>query len=327
MSDANSLVERILGAPLSMTRGEVAEAAGLSLEQARVYWRAMGFADVGNSVAFTDNDLEALRTLQALVDSGVVDREEIIEMVRSLGQNTARMAEWQTGTLTRLLARHGAIPDQTSLRPEDVERLGELTNAMVPSLERLLSYAWHRQLAAAIQRGIDTAGEYDGDVAGQLCVGFADLVGFTRLSRRLPDERLAALVTTFEGDSSDVVAATGARMIKTLGDEVMFVADSPEQGVETALTLHETHAHDEDVPELRIGLAFGDVVTRMGDVYGSTVNLANRLTVLARPGATLVDDATAEAVRDSADLNVKSMRPRIVRGLGTVRAWTVRRAS
>ena len=79
------------------------------------------------------------------VDSGVVDSDEIIEIVRSLGQNTSRMAEWQTGTLARLLARHGAIPDESVLRPEDVKRLGELTNAMVPSLERLLSYAWHRQ--------------------------------------------------------------------------------------------------------------------------------------------------------------------------------------
>ena len=326
MTDADALVERILGAPLSMTREEVTEAAGLTLEQSRAYWRAMGFADVGESVAFTENDLEALRTVQALVDSGVVDSDEIIEIVRSLGQNTSRMAEWQTGTLARLLARHGAIPDESVLRPEDVKRLGELTNAMVPSLERLLSYAWHRQLAAAIQRSIDTAGDEDGDVAGQSCVGFADLVGFTRLSRRLPADRLASLVTTFEGDSSDVVAATGARMVKTLGDEVMFVADTPEQGVETALTLHETHAHDEDVPELRIGLAFGDVVTRMGDMYGSTVNLANRLTVLARPGATLVDDAIADSIRYSADFDVKAMRPRILRGLGTVRAWTVRRA-
>lgn len=327
MTDADALVERILGAPLSMTREEVTEAAGLTLEQSRAYWRAMGFADVGESVAFTENDLEALRTVQALVDSGVVDSDEIIEIVRSLGQNTSRMAEWQTGTLARLLARHGAIPDESVLRPEDVKRLGELTNAMVPSLERLLSYAWHRQLAAAIQRSIDTAGDEDGDVAGQSCVGFADLVGFTRLSRRLPADRLASLVTTFEGDSSDVVAATGARMVKTLGDEVMFVADTPEQGVETALTLHETHAHDEDVPELRIGLAFGDVVTRMGDIYGSTVNLANRLTVLARPGATLVDDAIADSIRHSADFDLKAMRPRILRGLGTVRAWTVRRAS
>ena len=85
MTDADALVERILGAPLSMTREEVTEAAGLTLEQSRAYWRAMGFADVGESVAFTENDLEALRTVQALVDSGVVDSDEIIEIVRSLG--------------------------------------------------------------------------------------------------------------------------------------------------------------------------------------------------------------------------------------------------
>ncbi|HQZ84553.1 MAG TPA: adenylate/guanylate cyclase domain-containing protein [Actinomycetota bacterium] len=212
------------------------------------------------------------------------------------------------------------------MSPEDVGKVGQLATALMPSLQDMLVYAWRRQLAAAMQRSMDTADAADEEIAGQQCVGFADLVGFTRLSRRLPDQRLAALVTTFEGDSADVVAATGARLIKTLGDEVMFAADTPEEAVETALRLHETHAHDEDVPLLRIGLSFGEVVTRMGDLYGSTVNLASRLTVLARPGATLVDQSTFESVEGLPGLDVRPLRPRILRGLGAVRAWSVSRA-
>ena len=324
VTESDELIEGVLGASRSLTAAEVAKAAGMTLEEAVQYWRAMGFADVGEASAFTETDLEALSNLHELVRNGVVNKREAIEVVRSLGQNTARMAEWQTGTMARLLARQGEIPDEDSMSPEHVAKVAMLTTALLPTLERMLVYAWRRQLAAAIQRSLDTADEDDAD-AGVMCVGFADIVGFTRLSRRLPDDRLADLVTAFEADSADVVAATGARLIKTLGDEVMFVAESPEVAVATALTLHEAHREGEDVPSLRIGVAFGDVVTRMGDVYGSTVNLASRLTALARPGSTLVDDACAVELATDPRFHVRALRARPMRGLGLVRAWTVRR--
>ena len=323
MSETDDLIDRVLGAPRTLTRSEVADAAGMPLEDARRYWRAMGFADVGESRAFTEADLSALRAVQRLVNSGVLRREEMIEVVRSLGQNTARMAEWQTGTLARLLARQGEIPDDSSMEHDHVAKVAELTAALLPSLEEMLVYAWRRQLAAAIQRSVDSAGAEDTAEAGLLCVGFADLVGFTRLTRRLPDDRLADLVTTFEADSSDVVAGTGARLIKTLGDEVMFVADDAATGAETAIGLHAAHAAGEDVPQLRVGLSLGEVVTRMGDVYGSTVNLASRLTALARPGSTLADDACARELLGDPRFAVRSLRPRPLRGLGLVRAWSV----
>ncbi|TXH42278.1 MAG: adenylate/guanylate cyclase domain-containing protein [Actinobacteria bacterium] len=322
-SITDSLIETVLGAPRTMSREEVAQAAGMSLEDARQYWRAMGFADVGDSDAFTARDLEALEAVHRLVAAGVLDKSEALDVVRSLGQTTSRMAEWQTGTLARLLARQGEIPDENTLRHEHVEKVAELTAALLPSLEDMLVYAWRRQLAAAIQRSVDAADEGDDDEAGQLVVGFADLVGFTRLSRQLPDDRLADLVTSFEHDSADVVAATGARLIKTLGDEVMFVADEPDSAVETAFGLHAAHGQGQDVPQLRVGMAFGEVVTRMGDVFGTTVNQASRLTALARPGATLVDDACARGLLGDPRFYLRTLRPRALRGLGAVRAWSV----
>lgn len=324
MTESEELIEGVLGAQRNLTAAEVAKAAGMSLEEAVQYWRAMGFADVGDAPAFTETDLEALSNLHELVRNGVVNKREAIEVVRSLGQNTARMAEWQTGTMARLLTRQGEIPDEDSMSPEHVAKVAILTTALLPTLERMLVYAWRRQLAAAIQRSLDTADEDDAD-AGVMCVGFADIVGFTRLSRRLPDDRLADLVTAFESDSADVVAATGARLIKTLGDEVMFVAEDPEHGAETAIELHLAHAAGEDVPQLRVGLSFGEVVTRMGDIYGSTVNLASRLTALARPGTTLADDACAKELLGDPRFAVRALRPRPLRGLGLVRAWSVQR--
>lgn len=321
VDDADGLIDKVLGAPRSLTREEVAQAAGMALEDARQYWRAMGFADVGDAVAFTDEDLAALKAIQRLVNTGVLDQSEAIEVVRSLGQNTSRMAEWQTGTIARLLARQGEIPDEAAMQHEHVAKVAELITALLPSLEDMLVYAWRRQLAAAIQRSVDTA--EDDEPAGLLCVGFADLVGFTRLTRRLPDDRLADLVSSFEAESADVVASTGARLIKTLGDEVMFVADEPDQAAQTAILLHSEHGTGEDIPQLRVGIAQGEVVTRMGDVYGATVNLASRLTALARPGSTLVDEPCARALGGDPRFSVRALRPRPLRGLGLVWAWSV----
>ncbi|HQZ84552.1 MAG TPA: adenylate cyclase regulatory domain-containing protein [Actinomycetota bacterium] len=103
------LIERVLGAPREFTSADVAAAAGLSIDDARQYWRAMGFADVGDSKAFTKKDIKALRTVAQLVASGVVSQPEAVEIIRSLGQNTSRMADWQTGTIARLQsARRGS---------------------------------------------------------------------------------------------------------------------------------------------------------------------------------------------------------------------------
>ncbi|GDY76620.1 hypothetical protein SAV31267_061050 [Streptomyces avermitilis] len=117
----------------------------------------------------------------------------------------------------------------------------------------------------------------------RLAVGFADLVGFTRLTRRMEEEELGELVEAFETTAADLVAAHGGRLIKTLGDEVLYAADDAGVAAEIALRLIETMANDETMPELRVGIAFGTVTTRMGDVFGTTVNLASRLTSIA-PG-------------------------------------------
>ncbi len=132
----------------------------------------------------------------------------------------------------------------------------------------------------------------------RLAVGFADLVGFTRLTRRLEEEELGELVESFETTAADLVAAHGGRLIKTLGDEVLFAADDAGTAAEIALRLIEAMGQDETMPALRVGIAFGTVTTRMGDVFGTTVNLASRLTSIAPKDAVLVDGAfAAELVR------------------------------
>jgi adenylate cyclase len=157
-------------------------------------------------------------------------------------------------------------------------------------------------------------------------VGFADLVSFTRLVRRLTERELARLVQRFEGLTSDVVAAHGGRVVKTVGDEVMFAAAPGPAAAAIALDISDTLAADELLPDVRVGLSTGPVVSRLGDVFGTTVNRASRLTALAQPGTVLVDVATVHSLAGAPQVEVRQLRGRTLRGLGHVVPWLLRRA-
>lgn len=307
------LAELTLGATVELTREEVAEAAGVTVDQARPYWRAMGFADVRHEKAFTQADVRALRMLLALVADETLDEVRAIELVRSLGQSASRLTDWQVGLMSRILAE--------SEEPVDLENVLETAARILPQLESLLIHAWRRHLAAVIGRPFTPIVETDVEDLGQLTVGFADIAGFTRLSRVLSDVQLAALVKAFESGAADVVAGQGARLVKTLGDEVMFVADNPDIAVSIAANLHKLSGPEDVELRLRIGLATGRVVNVMGDYYGETANRASRLTAVSRPGQTLVDGATEEGLAD--EYLVRHHRPRALRGLGLMRTTSV----
>ena len=315
----DGLVELILGAPRTLRRADVAAGAGVPLDEARRLWRAMGFADVGDAVSFTDGDLDALRRLEGLVQRGPLDRDAAVEVTRALGQTTSRLADWQVDTVARVLLERGVIDPADPIRPESARALREQLEALLPELEQLLVHAWRRQLAASFERSLAGA-EPGGDAeTGRLTVGFVDQVGFTGLSRRLEEAELAALVERFETRSADVVVSCGGRVIKTLGDEVLFVASDPAAAAEAALRLLAEYERDDDVPRLRIGLATGVVVTRRGDIFGTTVNLASRLTAIARPESVIVDAATAAALATDDRFSLRQLPARAVRGIGVVR--------
>ena len=312
------LVELILGAPTELTREQAAGAAGMTVERARPYWRAMGFPDVGERPAFTTTDAAALRILARWVDEGVLEEPRSIEVVRSLGQTASRLADWQADMMARILASAEA--------EVDLDEVAEGLAEVLPGLEALLVHAWRRHLAAVVGQGLASVDDPEavapsGPVAAT--VGFADIASFTRLARVLGEDELAVMVESFETGAADVVAAHGGRLVKTLGDEVMFLAPSADAGVAIALALHALPAPPDLPMRLRIGLATGRMVTLMGDYYGHTVNLASRLTAAARPGGTLIDPATEEALSDTGQVVLRRLRPRALRGLGIVRTTAV----
>ncbi|WP_030760046.1 adenylate/guanylate cyclase domain-containing protein [Streptomyces griseus] len=338
------LEQLILGADRRYTPFQAARTAGVSMELASRFWRAMGFADIGQAKALTEADVLALRRLAGLVEAGLLSEPMAVQVARSTGQTTARLAEWQIDSFLEGLTEP---PEPGMTRTEVTYPLVEL---LLPELEEFLIYVWRRQLAAATGRVVQAADDEE-MVDRRLAVGFADLVGFTRLTRRLEEEELGELVEAFETTCADLVAAHGGRLIKTLGDEVLYAADDAGIAAEIALRLIETLSQDETMPALRVGIAFGTVTTRMGDVFGTTVNLASRLTSIAPKDAVLVDSAFAEELTRTGEVPVSEaeaaeeaaraekegrtprayrfalqpMWQRSVRGLGVVEPWLLGR--
>ncbi|GGK65638.1 adenylate cyclase [Sphaerisporangium melleum] len=315
-------IERLfVGSAPRHTRGEVARLAGVQGELAQRLWRALGFATPADDTpAFTDADVTALRRVAAMLDDDAIDEKTVVRMARALGQTTARLAQWQTEIMI------GAVLDRAEAPAgEEPAGLVAVTERLLPDFESLLVHVWRSQLAAVGTRLLATA---DADAEGgpgrpSLAVGFADLVSFTQVSRELDEQGLAELVENFEAKTSDVVAGHGARLVKTLGDEVLFTAPTAEIAARVALDL--VDVIQEDGREVRVGLSYGPVLPVMGDVFGTTVNLAARLTAIARPCTVLVDPGVAESIEDGTGLSLQRIRRRPARGLGVIQPYVLRR--
>jgi adenylate cyclase len=309
-----ALEKTLLGDVPRYTRREVAERSGVSLERAEQLWRSLGFAGVDDEErVFGDADVEALRGIGSVVEEGFIDQQVESAATRALGQGMARLAQWQTALL---MPAEGLSLESAAEALGDVERL-------VPVIDSLQSYVWRRHLVAAAARLLAVPDDDpDSDV---LVVGFADLVGFTSLSRAISDFALKELVELFESGSAGVVAEHGGRVVKTIGDETMFVVRDPRAGAELALGLLDWADAEDDVPALRIGLACGPVVARLGDVYGPVVNIAARLTSVARPGRIVVDRELAGRLEDEDDLRVRRVRRRSVQGYARLEPWSLKR--
>jgi adenylate cyclase len=155
-------------------------------------------------------------------------------------------------------------------------------------------------------------------------VGFADLVRFTALSNQLSEDQIGDVVEIFESRCADVVAARHGRVIKTLGDSVLFVSSDPAEAMEIALDIVDVIGHDSRMPDVRIGLSTGSVIAQLGDVFGPPVNMASRLTSLARRNKVITDTATAERLPPDR-FDGRSLPPRPLRGFGVVEPIAVRR--
>ncbi len=315
------LEQAILGQAPDLTNDAAALAAGVPIDQARRLWRALGFPDLGEEAAFTDGDLHALSTVIGAVDKGAIDFETAVRLTRAVGQTMAKLADWQVATLSARVEQLEAGDEATGSRIGSALRLTEQVG--IP-FEKLLVYSWRRHLAAAVAR-VEALGAKDSDLhTTRVTVGFADLVSFTALSNEMSEDRIGSMVEIFESRCADVVAARSGRVIKTLGDSVLFVSGDPVRAMDIGLSIVDVIGRDSRLPDVRIGLSTGSVIMQLGDVFGPPVNMAARLTGVARRNRVITDPATADLLPPG-QFDCRPLPARPLRGFGLVEPVAVRR--
>ena len=299
------------------TRAEVAELTGVDVDTLERFWRALGFATVDDDDrALTDLDLEAVRIFQGMQAIGATQTDTALQMARVIGSSMARIAEAEL------------VPgNMISLEVDPVmsaDAFASIADETIPAMAKLLEFVWRRQVAAGIARSmmLRSHGLAPGE-SPVLAVGFADMVGFTLLSQHLGDEELAAVVRRFEEISHDIVTAARGRVVKMIGDEVMFVVDQVAGAARIGLDLADAYADDDLLSDVRVGLACGPVLQRDGDYFGPTVNLAHRIVNIGNPGTVLMSDEfhTALTVEAPGEFIAKPLRPRLLKDLGRVQLW------
>jgi adenylate cyclase len=258
--------------------------------------RLLGLPDAGpDDRVFSDDDIAAGQSTELFLASGL-DMEAIAEITRVLGEAMGRVA----GTT-------GAAFADAFLQPGDSEadvalRFESLAEQLTPALGPVLVAAYSAHLREQVGRVIIGRAEREaGQLAGAetLSICFADLVGFTRLGGEVEAQELGGVARALARLAAELTEPP-VRLVKTIGDAAMFFSPEPGPLVGVALSLVEA-AQDADLPALRAGIASGPALFRSGDLYGHSVNLASRVTGVARPGSVLCTQEIHDATEDSFD--------------------------
>ena len=297
----------------------IADLSGLSPEQIIRLWRSLGFAEpqVGDHL-FTDVDVDMLRTIGQLLAMGWIDDELTIQMARVIGSSLSRVA-------SALIDSVDPDEPRVSTRPRGDDGFAAIAPLLLPMLLQVMDYVWRRHVQAEARARM--AREHAEGDPDHRVVGFADLVGFTALSQQIDAHELAGVVDSFEGIAYDTVNRLGGRVVKMIGDEVMFSVPDEASAVEIALSLSETYRDDDELSDVRVGLASGPVLQREADLYGPVVNRASRIVNIAFPGSVVVSGEIVDAIEDAEGLFWKSIGSRNLKDIGKVPLFLVRRES
>jgi adenylate cyclase len=305
----------LLGGPVTLTREDIERLGTVPAEQSSAIWAAMGFAELPyGQPAFTEADREALQTAASLLELGIIDPDTLLVLTRAMGQGLAKLAEAQLDVFRAMSG--GMTVD------EAITVAASSADDVLPKLEQLVLFVWRRQFAAAVQRAIASAQNLKEDGLPVQAIGFVDLVNFTRSSRTWDAAQLERTLEVFERDVALRVTVVGGRVVKTLGDGVLYTTHDARSAVQVALETVAAHAADASLPSVRAGVALGPVLVRLGDVYGEAVNIASRLCDEARPDTVLVDKNAADGLEG---LDVRPLHRRSVRGYRSLTPYLVRR--
>ncbi len=274
------------------TMATAAEQLGLSPEEVTHAWGLLGLTIAGPDIpVLSQADVDALATWVGL--KTVVGEDGAFGLLRVLGAAMARLAEAESTAI------RAGTPDIQMNYTNDELATAQAYRAVaefVPRISALIDVVHRHHLTGARTH---FEGVLRDTSASVVCgIGFADLSGFTVLTRALTPAQLSDLLNEFAGTVADVVHRDGGRVVKFIGDEVMWVSASPECLARAAVDLVDHPRAREEGLQVRAGLAYGSVLAINGDYFGSPVNLAARLVGAAAPGQILADSALHEQLPD-----------------------------
>jgi adenylate cyclase len=287
--------DRLIVGTERYTAAAIAQISGVDLEFLVAARRAMGLpVPEPDENVYTGADLESARMIHITRDAGLPD-EDILEMLRVLGRGLSQAAETLRALPLKLVIQPGIGEQELAASyAQATERLYPLVNPLLSNLLALhLRQATQEEVVSALER---SGGKLPGSRDVAVC--FADLVGFTRLGEEVPPDELGRLAARLEALATDV-AQPPVRLVKTIGDAAMLASVDSGPLLDAALALIDAaDAEGNDFPQLRAGAALGPALPRAGDWFGRPVNLASRITAVARPGSLLTDREVREAARE-----------------------------
>jgi adenylate cyclase len=288
--------DRVIVGTERYTAQEVSELSGVELDFLVAVRRAMGLPiPEPDEAVYTEDELESARRIVLGRQAGIPD-EESLDLLRVLSRGLSQAAEHLRGMPLKLVLEPGISERELATRyGQAAAQLYPLVDPMVSNLLALhLRHATQSEVISAMER---SGGRLPGSREVAIC--FADLVGFTRLGEEVPPDELGRLAVRLEELASDV-AEPPVRLVKTIGDAAMLASVEPSPLLEATLRLLDAaDAEGADFPQLRAGAALGSALPRAGDWFGRPVNLASRITQVARPGSLLVEREVRESAGDS----------------------------
>jgi adenylate cyclase len=290
--------ERVIGGRARYTTAEVAQRTGVEPEYLHAVSRAMGLPIPAEDEAiYTDSDLEVVSLTNTARAAGITD-EEMLGMLRALGRGLSQAAETMRALPLRIVLEPGMSEHALA------ERYASTVAALAPMITPLVSGLLNLHLRQMAQsEAINSAELSGGRLPGsrEIAVCFADLVGFTRLGEEVPAEELGQLAVRLEALTTELIEPP-VRLVKTIGDAVMLTSLEPQPLIDAALGLIDAaDAEGHDFPQLRAGSALGRALPRAGDWFGRPVNLASRITSIARPGSLLAEREVRESALASGE--------------------------
>ncbi len=295
----------LLAGGAKYTAVDLASQAGIGVDEVVFMWRAMGVVVPDSQrTMFSDGDADLTRFL---VQGNPVGPHGA-ELLRVLGTSLSRIAEAAVSVYVQTQEPSRDAPDL------DMLAWAKQQATVIAAALRLgdsLGVVFAHHMRDAIDRQRAAQADVSDKTIHRLAVGFVDLVGFTPLSQHVSPASLLELIGAFETEAFEVASSHNGRIVKHIGDEVMFVAQDSVSGCAIAYEI--TAASGSDI-EPRGGVCFGDVITRYGDYYGPVVNRASRLAELAIPGEVLVDEETARLAGGSFEFHAGGHR--LLKGFG-----------